>query len=200
MGHKKRGSPSSPCVAVDGFQPIKSLASPPSLPKISIKIVEPILGTTATTHHWTRSTGQNNGKLDQFLLSQKNTFQLLSQHKSDFRIIVENVNEQPNIHLKIGNCYLFFHCSRYVWYCPGWRASQYKLFCPENVADLLHLGFIFNFPSDWVENGGNGRGGTLPGKSDEDEKYFLPFGHFHKCLGNLKKCLGILIKNMFEHS
>ena len=53
----------------------------------------------------------------------------------------------------------FFHCSRYVWYCPGWRASQYKLFCPENVADLLHLGFIFNFPSDWVENGGN-RGDT----------------------------------------
>ena len=85
-----------------------------------------------------------------------------------------------------------------VWYCPV--CSQYRLVCPENVADLLHLGFIFNFPSDWVENGGNGRGGTLPGKSDEDEKDFLPFGHFHKCLGNLKKCLGILIKNMFEHS
>ena len=98
MGHKKKGSPSSPCVAVDGFQPIKSLASPPSLPKISIKIVEPILGTTTATHHWTQSTGQNNGKLDQFLLSQKNTFQLLSQHKSDFRIIVENVNEQPNLY------------------------------------------------------------------------------------------------------
>ena len=65
-----------------------------------------------------------------------------------------------------------------VWYCPV--CSQYRLVCPENVADLLHLGFIFNFPSDWVENGGNGRGGTLPGKSDEDEKDFLPFGHFHK--------------------
>ena len=108
MGHKKRGSLSSPCVAVDGFQPIKSLASPPSLPKISIKIVEPILGTTAATHHWTQSTGQNNGKLDQFLLSQKNTFQLLSQHKSDFRIIVENVNEQPNIHFKNWKLLTFF--------------------------------------------------------------------------------------------
>ena len=166
MGHKKRGSPSSPCVAVDGFQPIKSLASPPSLPKISIKIVEPILGTTAATHHWTQSTGQNNGKLDQFLLSQKNTFQLLSQHKSDFRIIVEN--EQPNIHVKNWKLLTFFHCSRNVWYCPGWRASQYKLFCPENVADLLHLGFIFNFPSDWVENGGNRRDTSKREKEDEE--------------------------------
>ena len=63
---------------------------------------------------------------------------------------------QPSGPLCLWQC---FHCSRYVWYCPGWRASQYKLFCPENVADLLHLGFIFNFPSDWVENGGN-RGDT----------------------------------------
>ena len=30
-----------------------------------------------------------------------------------------------------------------VWYCPV--CSQYRLVCPENVADLLHLGFIFNF-------------------------------------------------------
>ena len=83
--------------------------------------------------------------------------QLLTQNKSDIRIIVENVNEQPNLHFKNWKLLTFFHYSRYVWYCPGWRASQYKLFCPENVADLLHLGFIFNFPSDWVENGGSRR-------------------------------------------
>ena len=53
-----------------------------------------------------------------------------------------------------------------VWYCPV--CSQYRLVCPENVADLLHLGFIFNFPSDWVENGGNRRYTSKREKEDEE--------------------------------
>ena len=78
------------------------------------------------------------------------------------------MNNRIYIFFKNWKLLTFFHCSRYVWYCPGWRASQYKLFCPENVADLLHLGFIFNFPSDWVENGGNRRDTSKREKEDEE--------------------------------
>ena len=53
--------------------------------------------------------------------------------------------------------------------------SQYRLVCPENVADLLHLGFIFNFHQiGWRRM--EGIGGRRPGpEKKEDEKDFPVF-------------------------
>ena len=54
--------------------------------------------------------------------------------------------------------------------------GQYRLVCPENVADLLHLGFIFNSHQIGCRRmeGGNRRETSRAGKKREEDETDFP--------------------------